>query len=398
MLGNYGRPESPAVLLLGLLFLLAVAGLIVWILRRRRPAPRPRYVEALNALLEGDEENALRELRQTVQVDPTNTDAYLRLGSLLRKRGALDRALRIHRDLDVGTILRRKLSAEEKARVREAIADDLLALRRTEEALQVLSGLLAHDKENARIRSKMVALHERRSEWDEAYELFREGMKIRKEKAPEKLARYRAICGSSVLQAGDAERAKLIFLEALKLHPECAEALYRLGAIAYDAGEMEEAIGYWERFHQAAPELAYVTFDRLEQALFETGNLNRLEEVFQAILGRAPENPPTLLALSDFYSRRGEDNKAIDSARRAVESDPSSSAARSRLLYLLCTNRTPERAVREAADFLKENPIPTPPLACPRCGFPGEEPFWRCPQCLTWNAAAPGPATSSSRS
>ncbi|MFH1680993.1 MAG: tetratricopeptide repeat protein, partial [Candidatus Eisenbacteria bacterium] len=368
------------------------------VLRRRRPAPRPRYVEALNALLEGDEETALRELRQTVQVDPTNTDAYLRLGNLLRKRGALDRALRIHRDLDVGTILRRKLSAEEKARVREAIADDLLAARRTEEALQVLGNLLSHDKGNSRIRSKMVAIHERRSEWDEAYELFREGMKVRKEKAPEKLARYRAICGTSVLQAGDAERAKEVFLEALKVHPDCPEALYRLGAIAFEAGEMEEAIGHWERFHRVASEQAYLTFDRLEQALFETGNLNRMEEVYENLLGRTPDNMPALLALSDFYSRRGEDDKAIDLAQRAVESDSLSSAARSRLFLLLGESRPPERAVREIVGFVKENPIPLPPLKCPRCGFPGEEPFWRCPQCLTWNPIAPAPAASSSRS
>jgi lipopolysaccharide biosynthesis regulator YciM len=396
MLGNYARPESPLALLGAILVLVAVGAFIYWVLRLRRPVPKPRYVEALNALLEGDDETALRELRQTVQVDPTNTDAYLRLGNLLRKKGALDRALRIHRDLDVGTILRRKLSPEEKARIREAIADDLLALRRTDEALQVLANLLSHDRENARIRSKMVAIQERRSEWDEAYELFREGMRIRKEKAPDKLARYRALCGTFVLQGGDVERAKQVFHEALKIDADCPEALYRLGCIAYDAGELDEAIVHWEHFHQVAPEQAYLTFTRFEQALFETGNLNRMEDVYRSLLAKLPSNLPTLLALSAFHARRGEDGRAIDLARRAVETRPQSNDARTALLLLLCESRSPDRAVQEIVGFHKEFPPAGQPLSCSRCGHPSEEPFWRCPQCLTWNTASPAPASSSS--
>ena len=396
MLSNYSNSESPILLFLALVFLAAIGGFAYWVLRRRRPAPRPRYVEALNALLEGDDDTALRELRQTVQVDPTNTDAYLRLGNLLRKKGALDRALRIHRDLDVGTILRRKVTPEERFRIREAIADDLLASRRTEEALQVLSNLLAQDKENERIRSKMVAIQERQSEWDEAFELFREGLRVRKEKAANKLARYRALCGASLLKAGETEKAKRVFAEALEIDPDCPEALYRLGELAFDAGEMEDAIAHWERFQRTSPGLAFLTYRRLEHALYEAGNLNRIEEVYNSVLSRVPNDLPTLLALSDFYSRRGEDGKAIDTGRRAVESHPSSSAARSRLVSLLCETRAPERAVQEIAGFLKENPAPVPPIACSRCGFQTDEPFWRCPQCLTWNTASLGPASSSS--
>ena len=63
---------------------------IVWFVRRarRKPQLRSRYTEALNALLEGNEDRALEDLRQTVLVERTNIDAFLRLGNLLRKKGA----------------------------------------------------------------------------------------------------------------------------------------------------------------------------------------------------------------------------------------------------------------------------------------------------------------------
>jgi len=384
--------------LIGAALVVAVVVVIVWSRKARRKPSRSRYVEALNALLEGDEETALRELRQTVQVETGNADAYLRLGNLLRKRGAIDRALRIHRDLDVGTFFRRPVSPEERFRIREAIADDLLAARRTDEALQVLGELLKSDKLNDRIRSKMIGIHERRSEWDEAFELFREGLRARKEKAPEKLARYRAFCGTALLEAGEKEQAKKAFLEALKLDANTPEALYRLGSMYYEVEDLTEAIVYWERFHRAAPDQAHVTFERFERALFETGNLNRMMEVYETILAAHPREERTLLALSTFHHRRGETDKAIELAQRAVESNPSSAAARNRLTLLLCESDDPKEAAAFLSRFLKDHLPPAAPIVCSNCGSQAAEPFWRCPQCLKWNTAFESSRPSSSRS
>lgn len=387
-----------AVLGPALLLLLLIGALLVFFRLRRPPEPRSRYVEALNALLEGDDEAALRDLRQTVQTEPTNIDAYLRLGNLLRKRGHWERALRIHRDLDVDTFFRKKLTVEEKKRIREAIADDLLAARRTDEALGVLGGLLARDKENGKIRAKMVSIHERRSDWDKAFELYREGLKLQKDHSKDRLARYRAFCGASYLDGGDRERAKRVFLEALKLDENNQESLYRLGEICYDAGELDQALLYWERFHKASPAHAWLTYERFETALYETGNLNRMEEVYGAVLALAPSEVKTLLALSTFHARRGEDDRAMELVRRAVEGNPASPAARARFTILTAETRPPEKAVEEIVAFLKKNPPPTGDLGCSRCGYRSEGAFWRCPQCLMWNTLVSDPPPSSSGS
>ena len=398
MFGLSTSPEATTIILAAVLLLLFVVLFFLWVRLRGKSKPRTRYAEALNALLEGDDETALRELRQTVQAEPANRDAYFRLGNLLRKRGAVERALRIHRDLDVGTFLRHKLTREEKFRVREAIADDLLAARRPEEALRVLAELLDQQKENVKIRAKMLGLYERRSEWDEAYRLFREGLKVRKELDPVRLARYRAFCGTALLEGGDRERAKIVYLEALKLHAECPEALYRLGTLCYEDEELTQAISYWESFHKVAPEQAHLTFERLERALFEMGNLNRVEEMYRAILDKEPGETRTLLALSAFYSRRGEEEEAIGLVRRAVEKKPASAAARTRLALLLCETGAPDRVVEDLAGFLKENPAPDSPHTCSNCGHEARDPFWRCPQCLKWNTAfsRSGPSSRSS--
>lgn len=367
--------------------ILVIAGIIVlqWRRSRQGAGPQSRYAEALNALLEGNDEAALKELRQTVQAERTNIDAYLRLGNLLRKRGAVERALRIHMDLDVATFFRRKLTKAERFRIREAIADDYMAARRAGDALHVLDSLLDLDKTNRRIRSKMVAIHERQSDWDKAFDLYEEGFKIRKEKAPEIVARYCASCGVSILKEKGREEAVDAFQQALRLDPKCPEALYRLGEDAFNLKNYKETLLYWEQFHAAVPAQAYLTFERFEAALFETGNLNRVEEVYQSILSRAPREERTLLTLSMFYARRGETDKAVDLLKKAVVNNPASAAARNSLALLHCETGEPEVALKELGEFLKDNPPPQNAYTCSNCGYQAEGPFWRCPQCLKWN-------------
>ncbi len=375
----------PAVLVA----VIIIIGVVIFRSSRRKKPEEPRYVEALSALLAGNEDRAIEDLRQTVRVERSNIDAYLRLGNLLRKKGHIERALRIHRDLDVGTFFRRKLTDREKARIREAIADDFLAARRPDEALAVLADLLRRDKSNTRIRRKMVAVYERLGAWDKAFGLHQEGFRVRKEKAPERVARYRAFCGTAYLDAGDSATAARVFEEVLRIDPTCPEALFRLGGIRFDNGDLHEAIGFWERFHEASPELAHLTFENFERALFETGDLNKMEKVYKAILEKQPNHNQTLLSLSAFYARRGETDEAIVEARRAADKHPASAEALARLMSLYSRSDSSSDACREISETIADRKSAEIELCCSRCGHTSDKPFWRCPKCLDWYTARP---------
>ncbi len=370
----------------------AVTAAILFLLLRRLFRKKPaegRYVEALSALLAGDEEKALADLRQTVQAEQSNVDAYLRLGNLLRKRGAVNRALRIHRDLDVGTFFRRKLTASEKCRIREAIADDLLAARRPDEALAVLDELLRRDRTNRRIRLKMVAIHERRSDWERAFELYRESFRVRKENVPDRIARYRAFCGASLLAAGEKKRAVRAFQDALKIDPSSPEALYRLGALRLEEGNAGDAVGLWKRFHQANPSQAWLTFERLESALFETGDLNQVEGIYKAILEDEPDDEKTMIALSSFYMRKGDSEEALRLGRRAAERHPLSLDAQEHYLLLLARLVEGGDGADKIREYLEGRTRGVTDHVCSRCGHTSSEPFWRCPKCLDWYTSKP---------
>ena len=63
--------------------------------RGKTTAYRP-YLESLIALLDNDDDIAMKRLKEAVSIDSDLFDAYLRLGDLYRKKGDAARAMQIH--------------------------------------------------------------------------------------------------------------------------------------------------------------------------------------------------------------------------------------------------------------------------------------------------------------
>ena len=53
-------------------------------------------MEALNMLVRGDSENAIRLLRDVVKQDTNHLDAYLQLGDILLQEGTSQNVIKIH--------------------------------------------------------------------------------------------------------------------------------------------------------------------------------------------------------------------------------------------------------------------------------------------------------------
>ena len=95
----------PADYLSGLFWLLLpIAAASGWYLARRtapRPPPQlgPSYVRGLNYLLNEQPDKAIEVFLQMLEVESETVETHLALGNLFRRRGEVDRAIRIHENL-----------------------------------------------------------------------------------------------------------------------------------------------------------------------------------------------------------------------------------------------------------------------------------------------------------
>ncbi len=144
-----------------------------FVLRRRARHPEGRefeaYVEALRALLADDLDAAIRALTAAAELNSARTSTYLALGKLLRRKGDVDRALRIHYNLSV----RPDLPAGVRLESRLEAAVDALAAGRPREALAALKDVLAANRKDPRALEAAAEAHLALDQREEAYEAFR---------------------------------------------------------------------------------------------------------------------------------------------------------------------------------------------------------------------------------
>ena len=120
-------PTESTFLLAGLFLLLAAAG---WAMGRfgerdDRGAPPPLnidYLKGLNFLLNEQTDQALEHFLRMVRVDDKTIETHFALGSLFRRRGEVDRAIRIHQNI----IARPDLAAEQRDQALYSLAKDYL--------------------------------------------------------------------------------------------------------------------------------------------------------------------------------------------------------------------------------------------------------------------------------
>ena len=164
---------EPNTLLLVLLFLAVGAG---WVLGRGaagrdasdEAAPPSQYYLGLNFLLDGEQESALKAFSEALAVNAETFETHITFGSLLRKRGEVDNAIKIHQSL----LSRSRLPDVQKNQAHLELAKDFIAAGLLDRAEQLLKDLIDLSEDH-RLDAKvlLVEVFEASRDWDQAYKL-----------------------------------------------------------------------------------------------------------------------------------------------------------------------------------------------------------------------------------
>ena len=124
------------------------------------------YFDGLNFLLNEQQDQAIEAFIEVVKVDPQTIELHFALGSLFRRRGEVDRAIRMHLNL----VERDDLEEERKQQALFELAQDYLKggiLDRAEDALQRLPGT-EYEKPAAEF---LLDLYQKEKEWLKAIDV-----------------------------------------------------------------------------------------------------------------------------------------------------------------------------------------------------------------------------------
>jgi len=378
----------------------AVAGVLVAVLagmiwRRRRSGGKLRgefdaYADALRALLSDDLDQAVRSLTRAAEINSDRGGTYLALGRLLRRRGEFDRALRLHRNLSVRPGLPVDLKLESE---REAARDELEA-KRPREALALIDALIEKHRKDPELLEMAEQAHVALGEWNAALDVGRRLDRATGEARPALRAHLLAESGRQLVAEGDLPAAKKALQKAIDAHPESVEAIAALGEAYLAEAKPKKAVGTWERILDLDPRWILWLAPRLEQACFETGEVERLELLIRRQIGRLPNNVGLQLLLARHLAKMHRLEDALGALKQAVDLAPGSAPARRERVRLLLERGSGSDFEAEVEALIETLPADPPPLHCEKCRAPAAAPAWRCPKCgatdsIRWNDSLP---------
>jgi len=302
-----------------------IAAGVLFVVSRVPRRPRVRgdhYTEALNHLIQDDYDGALKSLRLAIQSGHTSPDAYIKLGSLLLRRGDSNAAFQIHHNLTVRT----DLSEDERTQVLRCLVRDYQALGRHADALLALQELATRSREPG-IQQEIAEAALASGEVDTAATAMREAQKVDPAVTPQATATFLSRIGARCLRNNLKQDAQRFFKQALKEDAQCVEALRQLGDLAYEDGDHETALFHWQKLVFAVAPEGPDVHERLEKVYFDLGRFGDIERVYAQILEKRPQDVQTLLASARIAMKKGTVEEAEKLLQRARDAAPGNTQA-----------------------------------------------------------------------
>jgi len=333
------------------------------------------YIAGLKALIENDENTAFVKLKQAVSDDTDNIDAYLKLGDLFRKRGQVDKAIRIHHEL----ILRKSIAPDAIPAVRKSLVEDYIASKKYALALDVLDKLAKDTMHRQWANEKMRDVYERVGQWEKDYNISKNILKSKDEQ--KKLAAYNFLLGLDLYNAGEFHKARLAFKDSFHYNEDFAESYIMIAESYLAEGRKRDAVEFYQKLAEKAPAEFYRVVDKFEETMFELGQFSDVDGIYRKILAGRPDDSYILKSLARIAEKKNDIRGAIEYLEQAITAHPRDAAGSVKLLELYLDNDQNIKA-EELVRTMKEKYEYQPYIYnCSYCGTKLPSPQFICGNC-----------------
>lgn len=342
------------------------------------------YFRGLNYLLNEQPDKAIELFLHIAELDKETFETQVALGHLFRRRGEVDRAIRLHQAL----VQRSDLSDGQKVQAMLALGEDYMRSGLLDRAETVFSDLARIDQRAPQALRHLIGIYQAERDWPKAIENATRYEAATGEPMGRLIAQFECELAERLRGNGDVAGARAAVARAYQADSNSVRAGMIEGRIEQDAGNDAAAIRAFERAARHDPDYLPEVLASLLAAYRRVGDMSGarafLSEMCEHYRGIAP-----VLALT----RLVEEEEGVAAARaylaRQLKDRPSVRGEAALIDLTLAEQADPAATLHDLKHITDQLLVRNPSYRCTRCGFGARSHHWQCPSCKEWGTVKP---------
>ena len=343
------------------------------------------YFKGLNFLLNEQPDKAIEVFIRMVEVDHETAETHLALGHLFRRRGEVDRAIRIHQNL----IARPRIKSELKTLALLELGEDYMRAGLFDRAENLFLELVEMNEHTAKALTQLANIYQQEREWEKAIDICHRLESVSNKSMHMLMAQYYCEIAEEHYRNNNYKQAQDKLFKAVHYDPKCVRASILQAKLDVQNKDYQAAIQSYQQVVNQDIDYFPEILDSLIDCYHHLGRQRELKTFLMKILNRYSGISP-MLVLAEIIRQEGTDRDAMDFMKKQLQKRASVKGLHWLIELSLKHAQGESKEHFEilhqiTSNLLKDKPV----YECHICGFAGRTLHWQCPSCKSWNTVKP---------
>ena len=339
-----------------------------------------RYFQGLNYLLDEQPDKAIAVFIEMAEVTADTVETHLALGSLFRRRGEVERAIRVHQNI----ISKPGLDERQKTRALLELGEDYMRAGLFDRAENLFNELIERKSYAPSALRHLLDIYQQEKDWEKALQQAQQLEAVTDEKMGLVMAHFCCEMAEVDLKENNPAAARKHLRQARRYFPESIRARLILARIARQQEMFDEALDVYEEI--AEMDLEYI-HEILEDYLASAQQADEFPRALQSMQKwtESYDGISLLMSLTKVIRKEQGLEAATHYLADALTRRPSVKG----LDYLIelkleggPNSESGDEILRAVAQKLLAR---QPSYRCTHCGYAGHSHHWQCPSCKNWS-------------
>ena len=377
-----------------IIWLLPVAGFGGWLYGRRcsnavgksnQGSLHPEYFKGLNYVLNEQPDKAIEVFVKMLEVDSETVETHLALGNLFRRRGEVDRAIRIHQNL----IARPNLNREQRALALLELGMDYMKSGLLDRAESLFGELVETGLYSVPAFTELLDIYQQEKDWENAIKIARRLELSSSRSLNKNIAQFYCEQACELLIRGQDRGVRDLLKKAINIDANCVRASLIEADFLKAEGKYKQAIRIYKRVEKQDVEFITEVVDPLLECYRQLGKTDEFRSYLHKMVDRHGGITPMIM-LTELIAEEDGEEEAMKYFTIELKKRPTVRGVDRLIEYALVPAQGKANddlmTIKDLTGKLLEDRTI---YKCNHCGYDVKTLHWQCPGCKNWNTVKP---------